>query len=63
MLPKDPIMLMSVINTRLRDTYCDLDALCDDLDIPKEELENTLGNAGYVYDERLNRFAGKAHET
>ena len=33
MLPKDPMMLMSVVNTKLRDVYPSLDALCDDLDI------------------------------
>ena len=30
-LPKDPIMLLSVVNMKLRDTYSSLDALCDDL--------------------------------
>ncbi|HJB69908.1 MAG TPA: DUF4250 domain-containing protein, partial [Candidatus Flavonifractor avistercoris] len=31
MLPKDPVILLSVINTKLRDFYPSLDALCDDL--------------------------------
>ena len=37
-LPNDPIMLMSVINLKLRDFYSNLDALCDDMNIDKEEL-------------------------
>ena len=32
-IPQDPIILLSFINTRLRDQYASLDALCDDLDI------------------------------
>ena len=34
-LPKDPVMLLSVINTKLRDRYPSLDALCDDLGAPR----------------------------
>ena len=37
-LPNDPVMLMSVINLKLRDFYSNLDALCEDMDIDKEEL-------------------------
>ena len=32
-LPKDPVMLLSVINTELRDKYPSLDALCEDREI------------------------------
>ena len=32
MLPQDPNILLSYINTKLRDQYPSLDALCDDLD-------------------------------
>ena len=56
-LPKDPFMLLSVINTKLRDTYVDFDALCDDLNENKEELIQTLRTAGFEYDSTLNRFA------
>ena len=31
-LPVDPIMLLSVVNLKLRDQYKDLDALCEDLE-------------------------------
>ena len=39
MIPKDPVMLLSFINLKLRDFYDDLDALCDDLDIDRQEIE------------------------
>ena len=42
MLPKDPMILLSYINTHLRDDYPSLDALCEDLDIPRAELEEKL---------------------
>ena len=37
-LPKDPILLLSVVNTKLRDEYKNLDALCEDLSVEKEKL-------------------------
>ena len=55
-LPKDPMMLMSVINMKLRDFYSDLDALCEDLDIDRNDLENTLSAAGFEYNKELNKF-------
>lgn len=56
MLPKDPMMLLSVVNTRLRDRYPDLDALCEDLGEDREALEETLKAAGFVYDKEKNTF-------
>ena len=41
-LPKDPILLLSVVNTKLRDYYPSLDALCDDMDVSREVLEEKL---------------------
>ena len=55
-LPKDPVMLYSVINLKLRDFYADLDALCEDMEADRIEIEATLKSAGYVYNERTNRF-------
>mgnify|MGYP000074440587 CR=1 FL=1 len=37
-LPKDPMMLFSFINTKLRDCYSSLDELCDDMNVNKETL-------------------------
>lgn len=56
MLPQDPIMLLSYVNTKLRDEYDSLDELCDSLDIDKESLENTLADAGFVYMVNANQF-------
>ena len=55
-LPKDPIMLFSVINTYLRDRYDSLDALCEDPAVDKSELINTLKLAGFEYNQALNKF-------
>lgn len=55
-LPKDPVILLSVVNTKLRDQYPTLDALCEDLDIVKEELTDRLGKIGYEYMEEKNQF-------
>ena len=44
-LPKDPMMLFSVINMRLRDIYPSLDALCDDLHVDKKEIIDRLAAA------------------
>lgn len=55
-LPKDPVMLLSVINTALRDEYPSLDALCEDKGFNKEEIINSLGKVNYSYNEDLNQF-------
>lgn len=56
-LPEDPVMLLSFVNTKLRDQYASLDALCDDLDAPRTALEARLGEIGYFYNAKENRFA------
>jgi len=55
-LPKDPFMLMSAVNMKLRDFYPSLDALCDDQGIDRAELEKVLGAVGFEYDKEQNRF-------
>ena len=55
-LPKDPILLLSVVNTKLRDYYPSLDALCDDMDVSREVLEEKLGMIDYRYDAEKNQF-------
>ncbi|MGN0228481.1 MAG: DUF4250 domain-containing protein [Muribaculaceae bacterium] len=55
-LPKNPLILLSYINLNLRDHYSSLDALCDDLDVDKDELVKTLREAGFEYSEEQNRF-------
>ena len=55
-LPSDPVMLLSVINLKLRDYYPTLDALCEDLDIDRESLCGRLAAIGYAYDPARNQF-------
>lgn len=55
-LPKDPIMLLSVINMKLRDFYPTLEALCDDMDINQEELTDALKAIGVEYMPEINQF-------
>lgn len=56
MIPKDPVMLLSFINLKLRDFYVSLDALCDDMDIERTEIEDKLLGIDYHYDKEKNQF-------
>ena len=56
MLPKDPMMLFSFVNTKLRDEYSSLDALCDDMDVDREKLEQQLAEVGFEYNPTQNKF-------
>lgn len=56
MIPKDPNMLLSFINMKLRDFYASLDVLCEELDEDRQEITDRLGAAGYHYDEERNQF-------
>ena len=56
MLPKDPFILLSYINTKLRDEYSSLEELCDDLDISGEDLCDQMSQIGFRYDPEQNRF-------
>lgn len=55
-LPKDPIMLMSMVNMKLRDQFESLEDLCSTLDVNQEELEKTLQSVGFEYFPELNQF-------
>ncbi len=56
MIPKDPVMLLSYVNTQLRDFYSSLDALCEDKGIKKEELVEKMKSIEYVYEVDRNQF-------
>lgn len=56
MIPQDPNMLLSFVNLKLRDYYSSLDAMCDDMDVSKTEIEDKLQNIGYTYNETRNQF-------
>ena len=55
-LPKDPMMLFSVINMKLRDCYSSLDELCEDMDVSREDIVSQLKAAGFEYSVHLTSF-------
>lgn len=55
-LPRDPVMLLSVINTKLRDFYPDLESLCREHQVEKNELMEKLRQIDYEYDREQNQF-------
>lgn len=56
MIPSDPIMLLSFVNLKLRDYYGSLDAMCEDLDVCREEITAKLEAVNYRYDAEKNQF-------
>lgn len=56
MLPRDPIVLLSFVNTKLRDEYVSLQDLCAAMDVKEKDITDILAGAGYAYDEIQNRF-------
>lgn len=55
-LPGDPVILLGVVNTKLRDFYGSLDEMCEDMEISRSELTEKLGAIDYVYDSGRNQF-------
>ena len=55
-MPEDPIMLYRFLNMKLRDEYPSLDALCEDLDVSKDEIIKKMKSIGFEYDSERNRF-------
>lgn len=55
-LPNDPVMLLSYINTQLRDHYSSLTELALSLNVSSDEIIKKLAAIDYVYDSRLNKF-------
>lgn len=55
-IPKDPVMLLSYINTQLRDFYSNLDDLCTSLELDRTLIESALGAIDYHYDLEKNQF-------
>ena len=56
MIPKDPMILLSFVNLKLRDFYSSLDDMCQAMDLDKKELEKKLGNIDYTDDKGCNQF-------
>lgn len=58
-LPKDPYILLSYINTKLRNNFHTLEDLCMSLHVNQNELTATLAFIGYIYDQAKNKFIPK----
>ncbi|MCD8047362.1 MAG: DUF4250 domain-containing protein [Clostridiales bacterium] len=56
MLPQDPVILLSYVNTKLQDQYPSLDTLCDDLEADRAQLEEALRAINYEYSPERNQF-------
>ena len=59
MIPQDPIILLSYVNTQLRDNFSSLDKLAEGLDLGEDEVKDIvakLEGVGYKYDEEVNQF-------
>lgn len=55
-LPKDTVMMLSVVNTKLRDEYHTLEELCEDMGVDKDEIVSRLRDIGYEYDGKRRQF-------
>lgn len=55
-IPKDPVILLSFINTQLRDYYPSLKEFAKAADITEEEITTRLSSIGYIYNQELNKF-------
>lgn len=55
-VPNDPMILLSYINTQLRDHYDSLDELCSSLIISKVDIIEKLSAIDYSYNDELNKF-------
>lgn len=59
-LPQDPVILLSYVNTKLRDRYPSLDELCEEEDVPRSAIETVLSAIGYRYDCEENKFTQRS---
>ncbi len=55
-LPQDPFMLMSFVNTKLRDQYASLNEFCDAMDVQRDEICAKLAAIGMEYNSETNKF-------
>ncbi|MCR5627990.1 MAG: DUF4250 domain-containing protein [Lachnospiraceae bacterium] len=55
-MPKDPVMLLSYVNLKLRDAYSSLNDLCLSENVSEEEIRSKLESIGYKYNSELNQF-------
>lgn len=55
-IPNDPVILLSFLNTQLRDNYPSFEELCKANDLDAQAIADKLSAIGYTYDENQNRF-------
>lgn len=55
-MPKDPVMLLSYINLKLRDYYSNLDDFCSAENCDKEDIIKSLAQIDYSYNPDTNQF-------
>ena len=55
-LPKDPMILLSYMNTQLRDNYSSLEEMCQALDLDEHQIRKTLSDIGFEYVSEKNCF-------
>ena len=56
LLPNNPMILLSYVNTQLRDEFSNLDEFCKFFNADKDDIEEKLSAIDFHYDEELNRF-------
>lgn len=56
MIPRDPVMLLSFVNLKLRDYYDSLEAMCEDMELDSGEITKKLEAIDYRYDKEKNQF-------
>ena len=55
-IPNDPVMLLSFVNTQLRDYFTTLDLFCENFNVDRRELEEKLKSIDYEYNAATNQF-------
>lgn len=55
-VPNDPVILLSYVNTQLRDFYSSLTELCQSLNLDEKQLNEKLKTINYEYNAELNQF-------
>lgn len=55
-IPSDPIILVSYVNTKLRDQFPTIDEFCNTYEVNLDELKDKLATVDYHYDDTTNQF-------
>ncbi|MDE7389412.1 MAG: DUF4250 domain-containing protein [Lachnospiraceae bacterium] len=55
-IPNDPFILLSYVNTQLRDFYPSLSELGKSLDVNINDIREKLSAVGFEYNAELNKF-------